>query len=78
MPDHSVYDPDPHILLDDAGIGVGDNAVDRFATHRDVAGPFAAELAADGFVDAREIGRDGFGAYRSADARSHHHVGTTG
>ena len=32
-----------------------------YATHRDVAGPFAAELAADGFVDAREIGRDGFG-----------------
>ena len=62
LPDHSVYDPDPHILLDDARIGVGDNAVDRFATHRDVAGPVAAELAADGFVDALEIGRDGFGA----------------
>ena len=35
--------------------------VDPFATQRDVAGSVAAELAAAGFADAREIGRGGFG-----------------
>lgn len=37
------------------------NDVDPYATHRDVAGTVVTELAADGFVDAREIGRGGFG-----------------
>jgi non-specific serine/threonine protein kinase len=35
--------------------------VDPFATQRGVCGSVAAELAAVGFVDAREIGRGGFG-----------------
>ncbi|PBC58016.1 protein kinase [Rhodococcus sp. ACPA1] len=43
--------------------------VDPFATQRDVAGSVAAELAAAGFADAREIGRGGFGVvYRCRQA----------
>ncbi|TQC42659.1 protein kinase [Rhodococcus sp. WS4] len=35
--------------------------VDPFATQRDVAGSVTAELAAEGFEDAHEVGRGGFG-----------------
>ncbi|MHA4850580.1 protein kinase domain-containing protein [Rhodococcus sp. MSC1_016] len=35
--------------------------IDPFETHRDVTPSLASELAADGFDDAREIGRGGFG-----------------
>ncbi|ELB89107.1 protein kinase/ LuxR family transcriptional regulator [Rhodococcus wratislaviensis IFP 2016] len=35
--------------------------IDPFETHRDVTPSVASELAADGFDDAREIGRGGFG-----------------
>lgn len=37
------------------------NDIDPFSTRRDAAGSVTTELAADGFVDAREIGRGGFG-----------------